>query len=164
MNKMMTYNEFINDGNTGGYVSLKVDQESSMHIDHVLSHYNIDNLIDDLHLTLMYDARNPSIISLPEESEYDADVIGIEMLGEEGSEWRAIVLKLGGEQLAQRHKELLTAGYKHSYPDFIPHVSIKYKPTQSDIDTIMKNKESIVNAIGYVVLENETTEMIKDIK
>ena len=157
--KIKKFNKF--GGDNGGYIALNVTLSSSKIIEEAFEVYGIDGIIEDLHLTLMYDESEPNMSANPIDYEYTQDVIDIILLGDVDSEWRAIALVLEKKALEVRHNELKNMGFTHSYDEFIAHVSIKYKPTEIDIDLIMNNKSSIINSIGEVSLYDEHQEIIK---
>jgi hypothetical protein len=85
----------------------------------------------------MYDAQNPMIDKdTPENVEYRARVGELTTYGDEGSRWESIVLKLESPDLLNRHNFLLRKGYRHSYPTFNPHISLKYMPDAGDLEKI----------------------------
>lgn len=90
---------------------------------------------DKLHCTLMYSADaegkgyapNPDIV-------YDAEVVGCEIMGTKESGWQALVLKLKCPALHRRFNLAQSRGLKHSYPDFLPHVSLAYEKDNGDLE------------------------------
>lgn len=54
----------------------------------------------------------------------------------------------------------INAGYKHSYPNFIPHLSLKYKPSKEEIDLIKQNLDRFKEL--ELVFGNEKNEAIND--
>lgn len=159
---MKPYKNYImEEKSEGGYISLSVADESAERIEDVLSEFEINGLIQQFHLTLMYDVSNPSVSYKTNDLTYESDIVDIKILGEEDSEWRAIAFELSDNTLVTRHQELLSQGFNHSYDTFIPHVSIKYKPSEKDIKTLTTHKEYILKQIGIIKLTHETREPIK---
>lgn len=98
---------------------------------------------EKLHCTLMYSkdtdgegyAPNPDI-------KYKATVIGCDIMGAKDSGWQALVLKLKCPALYRRFNLATSRGLKHSYPDFVPHLSLAYEKDNGDLE-------------GYLVELNE---------
>lgn len=129
-----------------GYSSLQLVEESKDQILKILAQLKINGVIDDMHITLIYDRSNPtSNIKIDPRTVYNADITGIKTLGEPGTKWYAITLELNSPEIVARHKDYIQAGFTHSYPTFIPHMSLKYKPTESDIKTIKDNLDLFKN-------------------
>lgn len=123
-----------------GYGSLQLAPDNIKSITKVLNELDIDNIITDMHITLIYDTSNPTTdIKTDSKAEYSASITGAEALGEPGTKWYAIALTLKSPEIDTRHKDYIDAGFKHSYPEFVPHLSLKYKPSEQDINTIQDN-------------------------
>ena len=123
-----------------GYGSLQLKPTSATAIKKVLKDIGIEDVINDLHITTIYDASNPtSDIKLDSSKTYDANVVDIKKLGEPGTKWYAIALTLEAPDIEKRHQDYIDAGFKHSYPEFLAHMSLKYKPSKEDINTIEDN-------------------------
>jgi len=137
-----------------GYVSLSIAEEDEKRIFSILKKLNIDNYIKDLHLTLMYDRSNPSVSYTTQDTTYDAKIVDVKLLGEPGTKWYSIALDLDSDELHSRHKDLKELGYKHSYPNYIPHLSLKYLPSDSDINLIKDNID-LFRKLGNIKFHNE---------
>lgn len=131
----------------GTYIGLRVQPFSVQRLTDFYSGY-FDNLIPDMHLTLMYD-RDTDLIHKyknccrPDRT-YKATVTGIDVFGKPGDKWRALVLKLHCPQLTRRHAAIKkTFGFNHSYPTFEPHVSIKYQPSAQEERNFMRLKDIV---------------------
>lgn len=144
-----------------GYISLTLCKRDTTRIHQVLDNLGVKDYIPDLHLTLMYDRSNPNIQYDKNTDTYIASIKSCKTLGDPGSTWFSIALDLDSNDLSKRHKELLDLGFKHSYPNFIAHISLKYKPTKNDIDTIESNIDQFID-LGDVKLEKETVKEIKE--
>lgn len=120
-----------------GYGGLRIHKDDAKAITDALFKSGIRGFMrpEEYHVTLMYDASNPVIdTDQPEHDiKYDAHGLGIDQYGEKGSRWEAIVIKLDSPDLMKRHRYLLQRGYRHSYPDFKPHLSLKYMPDDGDL-------------------------------
>lgn len=114
-----------------GYGSLKLDAAQAREIHKMLKIAGIECLDPkDLHCTIMYDESNPNIKLLKNTKTYNATVKSVGMLGD------AIVLHFDSPGLHQRHKELKNAGFNDTYPVYKPHMSINYKPKDTDKDLL----------------------------
>lgn len=149
------------DPDSNGYVALKVDTDSKEVIYNTLSEYiNTDRLINDLHMTLMFDLDNPKIKIKPSKEAYNINITDIITLGDVDSEWRSIALKFDSDEIISRFKELVQAGFNHSYDDLMQHISMIYGPTDAEIKLIIANKSKIIKSISSITLNNEYMEPI----
>jgi hypothetical protein len=144
-----------------GYISLSLSDMDTDRIHKILDELGIENYIPDLHLTLMYDRSNPNISYTQNNNKYLATINSCKLLGEPTSKWFAIALDLHSPELSERHAELLKLGYKHSYPDFVAHISLKYQPTEQDVNTIKNNIKKFID-LGNITLEQEKLKEIKE--
>ena len=124
----------------GGYVSVKLHKEDAETIQSWLKSLNISETIksEDLHATLYYAEKGMPVLDIDKEKVYMADVSGspIEM-GDKDSEWYAITLPVSSDSLTKRHSFIKEyTGSDHSYKDYKPHLSLKYKPSPEDIAKI----------------------------
>lgn len=139
---MKTFNQFISQTHEGGYFGARLTYESQKYICDWLRSIGIENHImdTDLHVTIMYDKSNPNLFAnLSEARVYNAKIIGVKEMGKKESEWFSIALMLDSDDLKNRYDELKLIGFKSSYEAFLPHLSLKYKPTEQDIELIKKN-------------------------
>ena len=139
---MLTFEEFKKI--TGGYASVDLLPQYKKDLTNYFNDNGITDIIDDLHVTVIYDESNPTIEFEPLQDSYSAKVVGCKTLGEPDSKWFAVTLLLESDDLVQQHKALQKLGFKHSYDEFIPHLSIKYKPTEDDITKIMTRTDDII--------------------
>ena len=127
-----------------GYASLKLNDASGNNIKEILKDLGIKDIISDLHITVMYDESNPLIsMDTNPDKEYSAKIDGVKMLGEPGTKWYAIALMLDSPSINKLHDEYIEKGFKHSYPKFLAHMSLKYDPSDDDIKIIKDNLEKI---------------------
>lgn len=136
-----------------GFVSVKPTVETARKIyNHLTSIGIIDQIpVDDLHVTVMY-SKNKQIDDVPKPKDiYQAKQIGEPVIMGKDP-WRALVLKLDSDLLHARFVELVLSGAEHSYPDFTPHISLKYSPSDSDLQLL---KDNPIN-IGDILLTGET--------
>lgn len=121
----------------GTYVGLKLTSDSSNKLEKYIKEIGLDNAIpkDKFHMTLYYANEKPIEGFEPDPDKvYESYVIGYKFLGKD--EWAAIVLELFSPEIFKRHKHIAKFGSPHSYPEFIQHVSLKYKPTPEDISKL----------------------------
>lgn len=114
-----------------GYCSLKLDTAQAKEIHKIMKVAGIECLApSELHCTLMYDESDPNIKILKNSSTYNATVKGVKMLGD------AIAIVMDSPGIKKRHKELKNAGYKHSFPELLIHMSLNYDPKDTDKDLL----------------------------
>ncbi len=113
-----------------GYAKLLVDRTDAKKIEAAVKPFGVKMMpLDKLHLTLMYDTRNPDIDpGVKKDTHYIATVTGVEHMGEPGSKWEAVALQLSCPEIKGRHLALRARGFKHSYDDLKLHVSLAYGP------------------------------------
>lgn len=140
-----------------GYASLKLDIGVARKIHKKLTNAGISDLInpEKMHLTLMYSASNNILTSPKPEKEYRAEFTG-EPLIMGNNPWRALVIKVKSSEISVRHKELKIFGGVHSHPDFKPHLSLKYSPTEKDLELIKS-----LSIDGGLIFSNESFEPVK---
>lgn len=118
----------------GTFVGLRLTDYSTKILRDYLDKIRLKGTIkdSDLHCTLYY-ANKYSIEGLESNPEkvYESYVISYGFLGE--GEWGALVLHLFSPEMIKRHQHIKTFGSPHSYPEFKPHISLKYKPDPNDI-------------------------------
>jgi len=143
-----------------GYIALKPTPESAKQIHKFVSNIGIKDSIpaDDLHMTIMYDESNPGVDYITPGALYSATVDSIEELGE--GEWKALVLKMNCPEVVKRHKELRDLGFRHSYDDFTPHISVKYKATPEEVKLLQSNFDRIRSELPEIALGEEYSEKI----
>lgn len=145
-----------------GYISLKVNLQDAKKLHKLLSDNGVTDLIppDKMHMTLMYDKSNPSVGYEPSKETYSSRLLSIKELGD--GDWKAVVLELLAPEVSARHDDLKAQGYTHSYDSFIPHVSVKYKPSEGDLVKIKGLFDKIVEALPNIRLDNESGEPLTD--
>lgn len=120
-----------------GFVGLSLDIDQAKEIKKIFKIAGVDCLTPSkFHVTVMYDEDDPEIDLLANDSTYKATITGVERLGKPGGEWEAIALILKSPEIEKRHNELKNAGFNHKYPSFKCHMSIVYKPKDTDEDLI----------------------------
>ena len=123
-----------------GYASVKPDNITALKIVEHLKSIGINNHInpEKLHVTLMYSEKENINIEPNPTKVYKAVQTGKpEIMGNDP--YRALVIKLDSDDLHGRFVELLLSGAEHSYPDFTPHLSLKYSPTEQDLKLLQDN-------------------------
>ena len=159
MSKLLS--ELLNMNEGKGYASLTLNNDATKQIKDILSELNIEGAINHLHLTTMYDSSNPKIkVDCNPSKEYTATITGSEMLGMRDSKWYAFTLILDCPEIIQLHENYKQLGFKHSYPDFLPHMSLIYRPSEEEIKKIEDNFDKFKNI--KLTFYNETFEKIKE--
>lgn len=141
-----------------GYVCLNVAEKAAAKLHTFLKGLGLSSCVPaaDMHTTLVYDKSNPVLNAQPDHSAHTVKIKGVKRLGEPGSKWEAIVLELDAPTVVQRHMELRQLGFKHSYPAYIPHLSVCYQPKPSDFDAVAKKIDAITEYMGKFDLVHET--------
>ncbi|MGN8278148.1 anti-CBASS protein Acb1 family protein [Pseudomonas sp. SMN5] len=127
------------DAALNGFVSVKPDKLSASVIaNHVLDAGVGSGVLEgDLHVTLFY-ARNGIPAGSPSDGMYIANLTDqYEIIGQ--APWRALVVKLDSPDLQARFDEIRATGAEHSYPDYLPHLSLKYDPTDDELEALRAN-------------------------
>lgn len=115
-----------------------------------------------LHATIMYDKRNPEVFPTKNDKVYTAKIVGVKMLGDPTSRWRACALELDSDSVQKRHKELLEAGYQHSFDTLLLHVSLCYGEEAAVIYPVIEQLFKDGKLPESIVLCQETWEQCKD--
>lgn len=126
-----------------GYVSLKVALEDATAISNTIAAIETTGKKikpHEMHMTLMYDSANPvstrSVPMIGRTGEvYEGIISGVSILGDEDSEYRAVVLKIDSPMIELRHREL-SIFMKHNFEDFVPHVSVIYGADAADLEKL----------------------------
>ena len=141
-----------------GYVSVAPCEDDALYLFDYMKSIGIEDIInaEDLHVTLMY-SKDSSINGRPDTlATYSAFIDGEpEIIGK--APWRALIVKLDSDGLKERHEQLKAMGGKHSYDEFLPHISLKYDPTDEDLQ---KLKDNPLN--GKIRLGSESFAPIKE--
>lgn len=122
------------------FASVKLTKESAKRIYDYVKSIGIDDGIspDDLHVTLMY-SRDRQVETEPRPNDiYQAD-IGDDYKIMGNDPWRALIAPIVSKELVARHEELKRAGGVHSYDEFKPHLSLKYSPSEDDLQKLIDN-------------------------
>lgn len=115
-----------------------------------------------LHSTIMYDKRNPDVFPTKNDKVYTAKIVGVKMLGDPGSRWRACALELESPAVQDRHKELKEAGFEHSFDDLLLHVSLCYGEEAAVIYPVIKGLFDDGKLPESLTLCKETWDQCKD--
>lgn len=110
----------------------------------------------DFHITVVWDPRKElmkkPLVSPDKHLEFKAHVIGFDVLGEDKD---TPVLLLSSRELHQQHNLMLEAGHQHSFPDYLPHISINYDVDKYEIEKLRlllggyAGKELTFNNLAY---------------
>lgn len=147
---------------TGTYVKVVATEKCNKEVRAVMDALGIPNdlRVKEVHITLMYapESTNSSFEPMPHVN-HRTEVIGVDVLGE--GKWRALVLKVRCPSLVRRHNFLRMIGFKHSYPTFVPHVSLMYGP-KSDVYAEKLKAYLDTAPQMYLDFNNESAEPIKN--
>ena len=120
-----------------GYGELKVPKVFGKALLKHLSSAGLTGLVDssELHCTLMYDEGNPNLNHKSAVLQYVAAIVGAQLFGPNDD---TLVLELHCPDLVRRHHYLIRMGYRHSYPDYRPHITVKLGATKQDLELLRK--------------------------
>lgn len=111
---------------------------------------------DELHTTLLYDEDPSHDLFEPERDRvYHASVTRVGVLGD------ALVLFLETQDLLTRFDEVLSMGYTHSFPSLLPHITIKYNPSEEDIRVAKSREDGFKEVCDGLFLTGEYTERLQ---
>jgi len=131
-----TFSEFLEQyKDSYGYVSVQPSFKSIKIISDIINKGQLYDALSysDLHMTLMYDTDNPLVKSYAEpDNIIKATMREVVILGD------ALVILLDSEDAHNRFNQLCDLGFNPSYPEYIPHISLKYNPTENDLVKIRK--------------------------
>ena len=115
-----------------GYAAVHPTVQTRLYIEEQLRECKLetDFDMDKLHVTLMYDKANPALFHPGSPLEYEARVVDADLYGDERD---TLVLKLASAGLEARFNYLRQAGYRHSYPTYSPHLTIKHPADEKDL-------------------------------
>lgn len=123
-------------GAKNGYVSVTLHPQDALIVNDWATRCGVVDTVEPekLHATLYYAQSDSNEVEIDPEKVYVVRVKeGIHRMGEYGSEWEALTVHLEGDDLEKRHNELRDLmGQDHSYPDFMAHLSLKYRPDEGD--------------------------------
>lgn len=122
-------------GGNNGYVSVKPTADDAGSIASQVSALGITGGIapEKLHVTLMYSKAHSVNIQPEPDRVYQATLTGqFKLLGADS----ALVALIDSPDLQKRFDELSAAGGVHSFPDYLPHISLKYGATEADLALI----------------------------
>lgn len=117
-----------------GYVDVSLISEQTEEIVNALLLSGITLPKYNPHCTLMYDKREieEPLATLDPEKTFTASIVGIEVLG------KGLIFNLVSNDLMEEHKRLKDCGYEHSFPSFLPHMSMSYDFDEYDVITARK--------------------------
>ena len=146
------------DQTENAYVSVRPRPRDAGKIYGAVSSAGIEGLIDPdkMHVTLMYSREAIPTPDYNYQPMLARPTGELRVMGE--GEYRAIVMMLESDDLHQRHKDIKLIGGVPSYPDYKPHLSLKYEPTDADI----ANMDKIEIPMAPMILENEQWASTKD--
>lgn len=93
----------------------------------------------EYHVTMMYDVGNPALYHPNPRMWHQAIVKDAALFGPDND---VLVLRLKSDGLEHRHQYLRSVGYRHSYPQYEPHMTIKLGATEEDLNAVNAAIES----------------------
>lgn len=147
-----------------GYAKLLVDPVDAKKIEKAVRPFGVKLMpLEKLHMTLMYDERNPEIDpGVKKDTRYVASVTGVERMGEPGSKWEAVALQLKCPELKARHLALRAMGFKHSYDDLKLHMSLAYGTENVKLIPLIEKLIADGKIPGKIHLDRETWKTLED--
>lgn len=96
-----------------------------------------------LHVTVCYDqtGQTEKLVDIPKSNAYAAVITGFKVLGKNND---ILALTLESDTIQALHDELIAAGYSHSYPKLMVHMSIAYDLSYSDIYLLTKLLRTLI--------------------
>lgn len=147
-----------------GFISVSLEKESKNRLEKIISRFEIKNPVnkEDYHFTLFYDLNNPIVSpkEISRDTVFMATAIDIQVLGDNGK-LSALAIIFDSPTLSERFQQLKNLGLKHDYEQYLPHCTIKYKPTDDVIDLILQHKNDIISEIGTIALKKEHWQQAK---
>lgn len=140
------------------FASVKLNKSTADKIHKHLSDVGIDDVIpiDDMHVTLMYSKNSKVQTDTKSNVLYSARIKGQpSIIGNDP--WRALVVDLDSNELVKRHRELRDAGGNHSHDEFRPHLSLKYSPSNGDLQKLLDNPLQL----DELIFAGETFEQVR---
>ena len=139
-----------------GYISMSLEKKSGEKLYNIVSKSNVKDLLNPrkYHFTLFFDKSNPilPIEELERNILFEAKAIDIQVLGENN---KAIAIIFESEDLVKRFEHLKSSGFKHDFDILLPHCTIKYNPSDKEIEFILSKKDEILSEINTIVIKKE---------
>ena len=119
---------------------------------------------NEYHATLMYDTRNKvgkkKAKGASKGRLFKAEFVNVALLGKRND---VLALELHSPDLAKRHEQLKKLGFKHSYKNFLPHVTLKEsKTTRSDFVSASANLSVLLDILPEMAFYRETWDETRD--
>lgn len=136
----------------GTFVGLRMEPQSAVRMGEILDTSGLKDYLNpaDYHLTLFYSKNKEIEGFIPDiDTSYNIKITDVKLLGS------ALVFVFESKELLQRHEDI-KAIYKaeHSFPELLPHISVKYNPVEGDLE-ILKS----AFAGTFFRVENEYSEI-----
>ena len=124
-----------------GYAAVFPDKATKELVANAVSQCGIQDAVDskEYHVTMMYDVGNPTLYHPNPRMWHAATVKDAALFGPEND---TLVLRLVSDGLSHRHQYLRSVGYRHSYPQYEPHITIKLGATEDDLNVVNTAIES----------------------
>lgn len=158
----MNYFDLVIEKNLGGFVAISLKQSDAKRIKKLCDKIGIKdiNKSESMHMTLFFDEREIIFDEYePSEEDFDATIKGITEFTMRDKR-KALVLELESRDIIRRFNELLKMGFKTSYPEYKPHLSIKYGSTPEDYQIAKENLEKF-KRLGTITFHNEYSDKLR---
>lgn len=147
-----------------GYISVRVAPAFEDIISRHVSYAGVQPLKSgDYHATLMYDKRrslDKPLTFIDPSKQFLGTITGIKEMGiRNGRVIKAMALEIASGDLAEEFERLKRVGYEHSYPEFVPHVSLAYDLDYYAADRL---RRQLRNLIGHQIIFHQ--EAISEVK
>lgn len=137
-----------------GYFSMDLSPQSVEVINDFCNKNNIPAHKKGLHTTVFYDENAGDKLKttlileekLLNKTPIPATITGIKVLGKNND---GLVLLISCDKHAEYFKRLYEDGYKHSYDDYTPHMSILYNATPEEIKTYSERLKKLIGTKIY---------------
>lgn len=134
-----------------GYISVNLDKETEKELSREIADLDLHPVSEyPFHVTMMFDESEcdePRCVINPEAT-FEAVIIGFKPLGD------AVVAELHSIGLQREFKRLKEAGYNHSFPSLLLHMSLVYNPDDYALLVLEKGLERWIGKT--ITLTNET--------
>lgn len=154
---MKSFKYFVKEENDGGFIAIKPDIQNAQYYANACQLIGIEDGLtpEEMHVTLFYDRREPIINAYePKNRMYKAFIKSCALYND------ALVLELESTELIERFLELKMMGFKSDYPEYKPHLTLKYGATKDDLEHL-KDKFILFGLINSIDLTFEYSEKIQ---
>jgi hypothetical protein len=140
------------DSEPGTYVSVRFTKDTNKKLREFALSLGLKP-IDKFHITVVYSPKPLGVEFGESRFNGSAKITGIDYLGDIDSEYRAVVLHVDSKEVQNLYDTYeVIHGYKHTYDEFIQHVSLAYRPPE-DLDLSQVDLPDFEIEFSYVKIE-----------